>query len=157
VWRSKSSRRVGFYVRSGIPILRQGWFNTWYPQELFLDQRGTNGREPTDYDMNLSVNYALNIGAVTITPMLYVYNLINRQTVVNVNQNFTPNGSFVTNPASPYYGQAGVEPGTARSDGTICQSSTPCTDNPDYLKALPRNQSGRTNPRLLRAALRVTF
>jgi hypothetical protein len=109
------------------------------------------------FDMNLSASYAVNLGPVTITPMLYLYNVINRQTVVNVDQSFNPNGSFVTNPASPYYGRAGVEPGTARPDGTICESATPCTDNPDYLKARPRNFSGRTNPRLLRAALKITF
>jgi outer membrane receptor protein involved in Fe transport len=151
------SAGLGFYVRSGIPVSRQGWFNSGYPQALFLDQRGTLAREPTDYDMNLSASYALNVGPVTVTPMLYLYNVINRQTVVNVNQNFNPTGSFVTNPASPFYGQAGIEPGTARPDGTICESATPCTDNPDYLKALPRNESGRTNPRLLRVALKITF
>jgi outer membrane receptor protein involved in Fe transport len=151
------SAGLGFYVRSGIPISRQGWFNSFYPRELFLDQRGTLAREPTDYDMNLSASYAFEVGPVIITPMLYLYNVINRQTVVNVNQSFNPNGSFVTNPASPFYGQAGVEPGTARADGTICESATPCTDNPDYLKAQPRNLSGRTNPRLLRVALKITF
>jgi hypothetical protein len=88
---------------------------------------------------------------------VYLYNVLNRQTVNNVDQVFNPNASFVTNPASPYYGQAGVEPGTARPDGTICQSSTPCSDNPDYLKALSPINNGRTNPRLLRVALNVTF
>ena len=123
-----------------------------FVDSLYLDQRGSDGREATDYELNLSAGYNLSIGPVTITPMLYLYNVLNRQTVVNVDQLFNPNGNFVTNPASPFYGQAGFEPGTARPDGTICQSATPCTDNPDYLKA-----SVRTNPRLLRAALKITF
>ena len=146
------SAGIGFYVRSGIPVSRIGWFNGVYVDSLYLDQRGSDGREATDYELNLSAGYNLNIGPVTITPMLYLYNVLNRQTVVNVDQLFNPNGNFVTNPASPFYGQAGIEPGKARPDGTTCQSATPCTDNPDYLKA-----SVRTNPRFLRAALKITF
>jgi hypothetical protein len=90
--------------------------------------------------------------SVTITPMLYLYNVLNQQTVVNGDQSFNPVGRFVTNPASPYYGQSGVEPGTERPDGTICQSSAPCTDNPNYRKAM-----AWTSPRRLRVALKVTF
>jgi len=147
------SAGIGFYVRSGIPLSRIGWLNGFYFDSLYLDQRGSDGRQSADYEVNLSAGYNLNIGPVTITPMLYLYNVLNRQTVVNVDQLFNPNGSFVTNPASPFYGQAGVQPGLPIGNGgPICQSATPCTDNPDYLKA-----STRTNPRLLRAALKITF
>jgi len=55
----------------------------------------------------------------------------------------------VTDPSSPFFGQAGAEPGTA---GCAATSAAPCTDNPDYGKAAARN-----NPRLLRVALKVTF
>jgi hypothetical protein len=106
--------------------------------------------------MSLSASYNLSIGPVTITPMLYVYNVINRQAVVNVNTAFNLNGSFVTNTASPFYGQPGVEPGTGSCPAS---ASAPCTDNPDYLKAYRANANAaaRTNPRLLRAALKITF
>ena len=49
---------------------------------------------------------------MTITPQAYLFNVLNRQTVTAYDTNFNPAGSFVTNPASPFYGQAGVEPGT---------------------------------------------
>ena len=53
----------------------------------------------------------------------------------------------MTNTASPFYGQAGIEPGTPG-----CENATaPCTDNPDYKKAIQRT------PRLLRVALKITF
>jgi hypothetical protein len=146
------SAGLGFYVRSGIPLSRIGWFNQWYFDSLYLDARGSNGRMPTDYDLNLSASYALSIGSVTITPMVYLYNVLNQQNTIRVDQLFNPGGSFVTNPASPFYGQAGVEPGTKRPDGTICESPTPCTDNPEYRKAV-----AWTNPRLLRVALKITF
>ncbi len=153
------SAGLGFYVRSGVPLSRQGWFNDFYPSELYLDKRGSDGRTPTDYDMNVSLGYNITVGAVTITPQLYVFNLLNRQTPVVLDQTFNPNASFVTNPSSQFYGQAGVEPGTPGPDGTICQSSTPCSDNPDYLKVAPNTLglTSRTAPRLLRAALKITF
>ncbi|HYK42932.1 MAG TPA: hypothetical protein VE007_11125, partial [Thermoanaerobaculia bacterium] len=139
-----------FYVRSGLPISRFGFFNNFYPDLLFLDQRGSNGRTPTDYDMNLSLGYNINIGPVTVTPQAYLYNVFNRQTVNSVDATFNPGGSFVTNPASPFYGQAGLEPGSDPS--CPASASGPCPDNPDYRKA-----NGRNNPRLLRVALKVTF
>ena len=147
------SAGLGFYVRSGLPISRLGWFNGFYLGTLYLDERGSNGRTPTDYDVNLSLGYNLNVGPVTITPMVYVLNLINRQTVTRYDQSFNDAGSFVTDPASPFYGQAGVKPGDPIFEGgPICESATPCTDGPDYRKA-----SSWTLPRLFRAALKITF
>jgi hypothetical protein len=138
-----------FYVRSGLPTTRFGFFNNFYPTDLFLDPRGSGPRTPTDYDMNLSLGYNLNIGPVTVTPQAYLYNVLNRQTATALNTNFNTAGSFVTDPSSPFFGQAGVQPGTSNCPAT---ASGPCTDNPDYLKA-----AARTNPRLLRVALKVTF
>ena len=145
------SAGLQFYVRSGLPTSRLGWFNDGYGAVLYLDTRGSDGRTPTDYEMNVSAGYNLNVGPVTITPMLYLFNVLNQQTVTRVDQSFNPNGSFVTDPSSPFYGQAGVEPGTQNCPAN---AAAPCTDNPDYLKALPQ---GRTRPRLLRAALKITF
>ena len=132
-----------------MPTSRLGWFNGRYPNSLYLDTRGSNGRTPTDYEMNLSLGYNLNAGPVTITPMVYVFNLLNRQTPTRYDQGFNPGGSFVTNPASPYYGQPGVEPGTGSCPAS---ASAPCSDNPDYRKA-----TRFTSPRLVRAALKITF
>ncbi|HEY6146696.1 MAG TPA: hypothetical protein VIZ69_03330, partial [Thermoanaerobaculia bacterium] len=147
------------YVRSGVPTSRLGYFNSAYPDLLYLDTRGSNGRLPTDYEANLSFSYNLKMGPVTISPAIYVFNVFNRQTVTNTDQAFNPNGSFVTNPRSPFYGQAGVEPGTAGPDGTICHASTPCSDNPDYRKAtgLTSQDIGKTEPRAVRFALKITF
>jgi hypothetical protein len=142
-----------FYVRSGLPMSRLGFFNNFYPDLLYLDTRGTLGRTPTDYDLNLSLGYNLAVGPVTITPQLYLLNALNRQTVTGFDTNFNTAGNFVTDPSSPFYGQAGVKPGDPIGEGgPVCQSATPCADNPDYLKAFTRN-----NPRLLRVALKVTF
>jgi hypothetical protein len=142
------SAGIGFYVRSGVPLSKLGWFNDYY-SNLYLDTRGSNGRTPTDYDMNLSLSYDLNLGPVTITPMVYLFNVLNRQTATRLDTDFNDGGSFVETEGSPYYGQPGVEPGTGACPAS---ATSPCTDNPDYRKAYQF-----TSPRLLRAALKITF
>ena len=143
------SAGIGFYVRSGRPTSELGWFNSFYPAALNLVPRGSAGRLPTDYDMNVSIAYDLNVGPVTITPAFYVFNLLNRQTPNNVVQAFNQSGSFVTDPASPFYGRPGVEPGLGDCPAS---SPAPCSDNPDYRKV-----TQRIAPRLLRLGLKVTF
>src|SRR5262249_24377185 len=114
---------VDFYVRSGMPTSRLGWFNNSYNINLYLDPRGSDGRTPTDYEMNLSVGYNGVVGPVTITPMLYLLNVLNRQTPVHYNPVFNPNGRFVQ--GGPFDGQQGVAPAQPLSDdGPVCQHST---------------------------------
>src|SRR5262249_54453094 len=60
---------MSFYVRSGRPTNELGWFNQFYPEQLFLVPRGSAGRMPTDYDMNMTLGYDFSLGPVTITPM----------------------------------------------------------------------------------------
>ncbi len=139
---------LGFYVRSGSPISKQGYFNVNYPQELFLTERGSEGRTPTEWDADLRVAYNWKVGPVVITPQLFLYNLFNNQMATSYEQRFNINGTFVTNPASPYYGQAGVEPGT----GNCAAGGKPCADNADYMKI-----TTRSNPRILRFAVKVAF
>src|SRR5262249_9413634 len=117
-------------------------------------RRGYAGRLPTDYEMNLSLAYNLNVGAVTITPMAYAFQLLNRQTATSTDTAFNPSGTFVTDLTSPFYGQAGVQPGTPGPNGNNCPTSAPhpCTDNPNYKKT-----TAQIAPRQFRFALKVTF
>src|SRR5262249_50026801 len=117
-------------------------------------QRGYAGRLPTDYEMNLSLGYNFTIGPVTVTPQFYAFQLLNRQTTTMVDQRYNPNATFVTDPTSPFYGQAGVQPGTGAPFGNDCPASSPppCTDNPDYRKTLTQ-----AAPRQFRFALKVSF
>jgi outer membrane receptor protein involved in Fe transport len=144
-----------FYVRSGVPTSRLGYYNSFYPDLLYLDTRGSNGRLPVDYEANLSLSYNINVGPVTVTPQIYVFNLLNRQTTTSTDQRYNIFGNFVTTKTSPFYGQAGIEPGkTDPVSGITCPagSSAPCSDNADYKKT-----TARTGQRLLRAALKISF
>ncbi|HYX20290.1 MAG TPA: TonB-dependent receptor, partial [Thermoanaerobaculia bacterium] len=143
------SAGLQFYVRTGTPTSINGYYNQFYTTELYLAQRGYAGRLPTDYEMNMSLGYNINVGPVTITPQVYVFQLLNRQTTTAIDENFNVNGSFVTDPTSPLYGRPGLIP-----DGTCPVNSVTgtCSDNVNYRKTL--NQTG---PRQLRFALKVSF
>ncbi|HTY43060.1 MAG TPA: TonB-dependent receptor [Thermoanaerobaculia bacterium] len=148
------SAGLQFYIRTGTPTSIGGFYNGGYPQDLYLEQRGYAGRLPTDYEMNLSLAYNFLLGPVTVTPQAYAFQLLNRQTTTAVNIAFNPSGTFVTDPASPFYGQAGVQPGTTGPNGNDCPANAPhpCTDNPNY-----RKTTAQISPRQLRFALKVTF
>ena len=63
--------------------------------------------------------------------------------------------NYVTNKNSPFFGQAGIEPGTTDPvSGVNCPASSqaPCSDNVDYRKA-----TSRVGARQLRAALKISF
>jgi hypothetical protein len=121
---------VGFqgYVRSGQPKNNLGYYNSFYPDLLYLSQRGYAGREPTEYEVNLSLGYNILLGPVTITPQLYVFNLLNRQT------------------------ETANDDGVNTVFGTYTASGQAVIDNPDYRKTF-----ARSGARLLRGALKVTF
>ncbi|MBK9088964.1 MAG: TonB-dependent receptor [Holophagales bacterium] len=142
------STSLGFYVRSGVPYSKLGWFNDFYPDLLYLSPRGSEGRTPTEWDADLSLSYDLKLGAVTVSPQVFVFSAFNNQIVTFYNTGFNPLGTFVTEESSPYYGQPGITPG----EQGCPVGGQPCTDNVDYLKA-----GGRTNPRVIRFAVKVAF
>ncbi len=139
---------LGAYVRSGVPITLTNALNSYYPYHLFPEGRGTYGRTPTDWEADVALSWPIQVGPVTVTPQVFVFRVFNRQTPTYVGADFNPYASFVDDPSSPYYGQAGITPGAPGCEG----STVPCTDNPDFGKSY-----FRTQPRQLRVALRVSF
>ena len=139
---------LSFWVRSGAPMSRMGFFNSSYPRSLFLEPRGSLGRTPTEWDADVSLAYNWKVGPVVVTPQVFFFRVFDNQQVTRFNTSFNPNGAFVTNKASPFYGQAGVEPGT----GNCPSGGGPCPDNPDYMKAV-----ARSSPRQIRFAVKVAF
>ncbi|HEY1252813.1 MAG TPA: TonB-dependent receptor, partial [Thermoanaerobaculia bacterium] len=77
------------FVRSGAPKDKVGYFNSQYGTELLLLPRGSFGRLPADYEISASAGYTIKIAPVDITLFLQAFNLINRQTVIQVDNEFT--------------------------------------------------------------------
>ncbi len=133
---------VQFYVQSGAPLNKQGYFNSGYGAEIQLVPRGSAGTTPTDYEMNLTLGYPIGIGPVTVTPQVFLFNLLNRQTPVLYDVRYS-----TTQPAGY----------------TNCSGASfppPCTlydpnqeqTNPSYGKV-----TQRLNPFLFRGAVKITF
>ena len=156
------SAALGAYYRSGPPVSRYGWFNDFYPDLLHLVQRGhdisvSGGRLPGQFEANVSLAYSINAGPVTITPAIYVFNLLNRQGVTSINEDFNPDGNFCVN-----------------AGGCTDQTTNPDTGLPDmtsrnfarvgtvaYGQPLPQEDwakpQTRQDPRSVRFGLKITF
>ena len=147
---------IGGFYRSGAPVSRYGWYNVFYPDLLHLVTRGedsavSDGRLPAEFEANLSLGYTFNIGPVSITPALYVFNLLDRQGVLQINEDFNTDGSFCeiaagcTPANSPEYSQRNFE-----RLGTL-----------GFGDPMPRDDWARPqlrqDPRQIRAALKISF
>ena len=85
---------------------------------------------------------------MTITPQLYLFNVINQQIATSYDSSGTQRQ------LRDGYDQPVLRSGRPGTRGGTCPAAAtaPCTDNPDYGKITTCN-----NPRLLRVAIKVTF
>ncbi len=67
------------YWRSGTPLTRYGYSDIYGRYEFFLTDRGAEGRTPDNYDADLHVGYPLTVGPATVNLLLDVFNLLNQQ------------------------------------------------------------------------------
>jgi hypothetical protein len=89
------------FVRSGPPRNQLLFFSPpppdGYGAQLYGVRRGFFGRAATQYEINVAVGYQIRIGPVSITPRLFVFNLLNRQGETRIEDDFNPNGDFDAN------------------------------------------------------------
>jgi outer membrane receptor for ferrienterochelin and colicin len=124
---------VGYY-RTGTPVSRLGFSVAYDRSEFFLLPRGTDGRVPADYEIDLHLGYPLAIGPVTVNFLVDFFQLLNAQRATFLDEAYN-NGEF-EDPAHVC--------GTGGPDDEQC--------NPFYKTAL-----SRTQPRAVRFGLRVAF
>lgn len=86
-----------------------GWLcvadcGSWTTRELVYSERGAFGRMPWVYDLGASATWTLPVEGIDLKARLSVYNLLNRQTVVNVHSRYesTPGNQM------PYFGEGTV-------------------------------------------------
>ncbi len=85
---------LSFFLASGTPQNQIDYFNSIYGSELFGVQRGyaANGqRLPTAYEMNASLGYTLTFNPIQVTLFAQGFSLLNQQTPLDNNQEFTVN------------------------------------------------------------------
>jgi outer membrane receptor protein involved in Fe transport len=121
------------YYRTGTPISRIGFSTAYSRYEFFLLPRGSEGRVPADYEADLHFGYPLQLGPVTLTTVVDVFNILDRQRAVVVDQRYN---------LSQF-----DDPNQQCAKGS---SANGC--NPDFGTAL-----ARTSPTSVRFALKLGF
>ncbi|PYQ63301.1 MAG: hypothetical protein DMF54_17135, partial [Acidobacteria bacterium] len=137
---------------SGPPLSKVGYFNQFYIAQTQLVPIGSAGRLPTQWEANLALGYPFNIGPVTVTGLLYVFDLFNRQIVTNVDNNWQISQG-VNYPKTPeQYPQLFYRPCTAAEASDPAANQCNEQNNANYGKA-----TSRQDPRLVRAAIKISF
>jgi len=122
------------YFRTGTPISRLGYSVSYDRWEFFLVKRGTDGRVPSDYEVDLHLAYPLQLGPVTVNAMVDIFQLLNTQRATFLDERYN----------TAQFEDANHVCGTGGADDAVCNSF--------YKTAL-----ARTAPRSVRFGLRVSF
>ena len=93
------------YFRTGTPITRYGYSDAYGRYEFFLDKRGSEGRMPSNYEADLHLGYPLNVKAVTINVLLDMFDLLNAQRPILLDQRwgFQEADNARSRPVNPDY------------------------------------------------------
>lgn len=104
----KLSIGAAAYWRSGTPLTRYGYSDAYGRYEFFLTERGAEGRSPSNYEVDLHLGYPISIGPAKLNLLLDVFNLLNAQRPILVDQRwgFAEADNDDPTPANPRYGEA---------------------------------------------------
>jgi hypothetical protein len=147
---------VSAYWRSGTPLTAYGYSFGYENWEYYLTPRGTLGRNPDEYEANLSVSYPVQIGGSELKFMLDVFNVFDRQSITALDQRYNlASDPFCAGIPDALCGAGGALQHQDGSTDPVGQLANPraTASNPDFLRA------GRafTNPRTYRFGVRVHF
>src|SRR6185503_11434906 len=82
----KLSLGLAAYWRSGTPLTRYGYSDAYGRYEFFLDNRGSEGRTPSNYDVDVHLGYPIAVGPTRVNLLLDVFNLLDTQRAVLLDQ-----------------------------------------------------------------------
>jgi Carboxypeptidase regulatory-like domain/TonB-dependent Receptor Plug Domain len=109
VYNTPYKLNVGFsaYWRSGTPLTRYGYSDAYGRYEFFLTERGGEGRTPSNYDADVHFGYPIAFHGTTINLLLDVFNILNTQRAVLLDQRwgFTEDDNKSPTPVNPDYGK----------------------------------------------------
>jgi hypothetical protein len=103
----KLSIGLAAYYRTGTPLTRYGYSDAYGRYEFFLTQRGAEGRTPDNYEADLHFGYPLGIGPVTVNLLVDVFNILNAQRPVLLDERwgFQEADNASATPVNPNYGK----------------------------------------------------
>jgi carboxypeptidase family protein/TonB-dependent receptor-like protein len=74
------------FYRTGTPVTRYGYSDAYGRYEFFLTKRGAEGRTPATYEADLHLGYPVEAGPTTVNLLLDVFNLLNAQRAILLDQ-----------------------------------------------------------------------
>ncbi|HEY6066248.1 MAG TPA: hypothetical protein VIY96_08845, partial [Thermoanaerobaculia bacterium] len=125
------------YYRTGTPVTRYGFSDAYGRYEFFLTKRGAEGRTPDTYEIDAHVGYPLRIGPVTLNVLADVFNLLNAQRPILLDQRY--NFAEFTNA------------------NYVCGSNRDPLDDEPKCNERYRQAFLRQSPRSLRIGARISF
>ena len=153
------SAGANFRYASGAPYAVRGYARPGYTSELYLTPgRGELGDLPSQYEMDLHLEYNLRLGAFTITPLVDVFNLLNRQGVTNESGVFNTLADGSNKGLDNRYNLPNATFGaSSRNDAAACLANPSyttygCSTNRNYQK-----DTGWQDPLSVRIGARVSF
>jgi hypothetical protein len=89
-----------FTLMSGIPISKHGREPLWGTMSTFVAPRGSAGRTPTVWSLDLGVQYTFKVGKTDLALRVDIFNVTNQQITTQVDQtyNYVSNEDVRTNP-----------------------------------------------------------
>lgn len=111
---------VSAFFRTGTPLTRYGFSDAYGRYEFFLTERGGEGRNPSNYDVDVHLGYPLKLGKVTLDFSFDIFNLLDTQRPILLDQRwgFEEADNSGSTPANPNYGKAVLRtPATAARVG----------------------------------------
>jgi hypothetical protein len=93
------------YWRSGTPLTRYGYSDGYGRYEFFLTTRGAEGRTPSNYDADVHLGYPIGLGRARLNLLLDVFNILNAQRPVLLDQRwgFQESDNASPTPVNPGY------------------------------------------------------
>ncbi len=104
----KLSIGLAAYYRTGTPLTRYGFSDAYGRYEFYLTDRGAEGRTPDNYEADLHLGYPLSIGPVTVNFLVDVFNILNAQRPVLLDERwgFQESDNASPTPVNPNYKKA---------------------------------------------------
>jgi hypothetical protein len=101
----KLSVGLSAFYRTGTPVTRYGYSDIYGRYEFFLTRRGAEGRTPDSYEADLHLGYPLDVGPAQVNFLLDVFDILNAQRAVLLDQRwgFQESDNSSPTPVNPGY------------------------------------------------------
>ena len=141
---------------SGLPENAYGYSFAYANWEYFLAPRGSVGRGPADYDLDLHLSYPIKVGKSRLNVIADIFNLFDRQAIIQADEryNLPSDGGCAGIPEALCNGDGGLlaKPNSTDPVGQLSNIPGNAT-NPDYLK----KGISFSGARSIRLGVRFTF